>query len=71
MNSKNEKLILLNCREASEFLNGIKSPWSLYQLAKRGKVPHIKIGKNLYFSKQGLENWICGLEAESVEKMAK
>ena len=46
----------LNVEEASLFLNLAKA--TLYSLSSSSKIPVIKKGKRLYFSKQSLIDWL-------------
>jgi hypothetical protein len=46
----------LNVEEASVFLNLAKA--TLYSLSSTSKIPVIKKGKRLYFSKQSLIDWL-------------
>lgn len=46
----------LNIEEASKFLNLAKA--TVYTLTSAGKIPVIKKGKRLYFTKQELIDWL-------------
>lgn len=61
---------LLSISEASIFLN-LKVP-TIYGLVSRSAIPHNKVGKKLYFSKQDLFEWIkSGRKMTVAETMAK
>lgn len=44
------------------------SDWTIYELAKKGKIPHFKIGKRVYFRRSSLITWIAEQELASVAK---
>lgn len=48
---------LLIIQQAAEFLH--ISRHTVYGLASRRKIPHMKKGKRLYFSKKDLTEWIA------------
>lgn len=48
-------------REAAIYLK-VFSYWSLLQLAKENKVPHLKIGRRVFFRKDSLGAWLDSLE---------
>lgn len=50
--------------EISAYLNIPKS--TLYKLSQKGKIPSVKIGKQLRFRKTSLNKWISEQEAESI-----
>jgi excisionase family DNA binding protein len=55
-----DKFFTLN--EVSKYLKIPKS--TLYKLSQRGKIPSIKIGKQLRFRKSSLDNWLSVKEAK-------
>ncbi|NPV80170.1 MAG: helix-turn-helix domain-containing protein [Firmicutes bacterium] len=52
--------------EAAEFL-GI-SYWKLLELAKAGKVPHIRLPGRILFRRESLERWLEEQEQASVQR---
>ncbi|MFX3626069.1 MAG: helix-turn-helix domain-containing protein [bacterium] len=46
----------LNVNEASKYLD-IAKP-TLYALTSKRKIPHMKVGKKLYFDKAELDSWL-------------
>lgn len=57
--------ITLKAREAASFL-GI-SYWKLLDMAKRGEIPHVRVGKLLLFRRDSLENWLVKQEQRNVQ----
>lgn len=51
-----EKDVFINLNDAGVFLNLAKA--TIYGLVSAGKIPYMKQGKKLYFSKQELTNWL-------------
>ncbi|MFZ5768637.1 MAG: helix-turn-helix domain-containing protein [Bacillota bacterium] len=56
----------LRAQEAAEILN--LSPWTLYRLAREGRVPHVRIGGRVLFRRSSLIAWLDRQEAESVRQ---
>lgn len=64
-----QKVRLLDAAEAVEFLDNKFSKWTLYELVKKGQIPHLKIGGNrVYFRPEALVDWLIKLEQASVAK---
>lgn len=57
----------LTIDEASKFLNLAKA--TVYTLTSAGKIPVIKKGKRLYFTKQELMNWLKKGRKKTVEEI--
>ncbi|MGI6513509.1 MAG: excisionase family DNA-binding protein [Syntrophomonadales bacterium] len=55
----------MRAREAARFL-GI-SYWKLLDMAKRGEIPHVRVGKLVLFRRNTLEGWLANQEAASVQ----
>jgi hypothetical protein len=62
--------LVLNLSEAAELLG--HTPTQLYERTRaRGRarqripIPHLRIGKRIYFRRESLEKWILELEAEA------
>lgn len=51
-------------RDAAKYL-GI-SYWKLLDMAKRGEIPHVRVGKLVLFRRDTLDAWLAELEAASV-----
>ena len=54
----------ITAREAAKYL-GI-SYWKLLQLAKAGKIPHIRFPGRILFRRKGLDEWLAEQERKSV-----
>lgn len=54
----------LRAREAAELLN--VSAWTVYRLAREGRIPHVRIGCRVLFRRSSLIAWLDRQEAESV-----
>jgi len=55
----------MRAREAARFI-GI-SYWKLLDMAKRGEIPHVRVGKLVLFRRNTLEGWLANQEAASVQ----
>lgn len=44
------------------------SPWKLRDLAKRGAVPHFRIGNRFMFRRAALDKWMQEMEDASVHQ---
>lgn len=53
-------------KRAAEYV-GI-SYWKLLELAKAGKVPHIRLDGRLLFRRESLDNWLADREAASLRR---
>jgi excisionase family DNA binding protein len=49
---------LWDTRQAAEFLH--LNRFTLYRMAGRRKIPHLRIGRKLLFDKSRIEKWIEG-----------
>lgn len=52
---------LMDAKHAAAYTQ-VFSYWTLLDYAKRGKVPHIRIGKRVFFRAESLDQWLKGLE---------
>lgn len=50
---------LLNDKEAAEFLGGLH-PKSIQRMARRGEIPHYRVGKYYRYRLSELNQWLCG-----------
>ena len=41
---------------------GAASPWFIRQIISRGELPHLRIGKKFYVSREALDGWISKRE---------
>jgi len=57
---------LMDAKEAARYL-GVLSYWSLLDLAKRGEVPHVRVGRRVFFRAEALDAWVRGLETGGVK----
>ena len=62
---------LLDAVEAVAFLGNKISKWSLYELVKRGEIPHVKICRRIYFRASTLIAWLSEKEAASIHRESK
>ncbi|KAF1083875.1 Helix-turn-helix domain protein [Sporotomaculum syntrophicum] len=44
------------------------SYWKLLELAKAGKIPHIRVGNRVLFRRESLDAWMAEQEAASIAK---
>lgn len=40
---------------------------TIYDLVKAGKIPHIRLGRRIYFSQEAIDDWIRVQEAQSTK----
>lgn len=52
---------LMDGREAAKYIR-VLSYWSLLDLAKRGGIPHVRVGKRIFFRAEALDTWIKEIE---------
>ena len=64
-------LDLMDGKELEVYLGGKLSYWTLLELAKAGELPHIRIGRRVFFRKQAIDAWLIELETGSVKKQAE
>jgi excisionase family DNA binding protein len=55
--------ITLKAREAASLL-GI-SYWKVLEMAKRGEIPHVRVGKLVLFRQDTLHRWLAEQEASN------
>lgn len=63
---------MMAAKEAGIYIGGPDTPVSYYtmlQWAKRGKIPHCKIGSRVLFSQEAIDTWIEQQEAASVKSL--
>lgn len=56
----------LTAAEAAEYLG--TSYWNLLQMAKKGLIPHIRIGRRVLFRQESLETWLANQESHSLQR---
>jgi excisionase family DNA binding protein len=56
---------LLTAEQVAEML-GVTTDW-VWAQARKGVIPHIRLGRNRRFREDAVENWLRQLEAESVK----
>jgi len=66
-NSEEKTQDFLSIEEASKFLNLAKA--TVYTLTSAGKIPVIKKGKRLYFTKQELMDWLKKGRKKTIEEI--
>lgn len=59
---------MLDAGKAARYLN--VSKWLVYELAKQKILPHIRIGKRLFFRKATLDDWLQSQEYASTNNVA-
>ncbi len=59
---------LMNGKELEMYLGGKLSYWTLLELAKTGELPHIRIGRRVFFRRQAIDEWLTGLETGSIKQ---
>jgi excisionase family DNA binding protein len=57
---------MLEAQEAADYLK--ISYWTLLEKARKGLVPHVRIGRRVIFSQEGLDQWMADQEAQSIYK---
>ena len=58
---------LMDGREAAKYIDKY-SYWSLLELAKQGIIPHIRIGRRVFFRQDSLDKWLDDLETGGTPK---
>ncbi len=61
---RNETNLLLTVDQVAEILN--VPPRRVYELAKSGNLPSVRIGRLVRFSRRAIEDWMARLERKSV-----
>lgn len=56
----------IEAKEAAELLG--LSEWSVYNLARRRVLPHIKVGRRILFRRASLLDWLDEREQASVQQ---
>ncbi len=56
----------LAAKEGAEYIGC--SYWTILEMAKAGKIPHIRVGKRVLFRRESLDEWLKEQEAASVVK---
>ncbi len=59
----------VTAEEAAEVVG--LSPWTIYSLARRGAIPHVRIGRRVLFRRSSLLQWLEAEERASVKTPAK
>lgn len=59
----------IEAAEAAEILG--LSTWTVYALARRGEIPHVRVGRRLLFRRATLLAWLEAREAESVRRQGE
>ena len=54
----------MTASEAADLLG--LSGWTVYDLARRREIPHVRIGRRILFRHESLLNWLAEREAASV-----
>ena len=60
---------LMDGKAAAEYV-GVLSYWTILDLAKRGKLPHIRVGRRVFFRAEALDKWVRNLETGGAESEA-
>ena len=60
---------LYDAHELEAYLKRKLSYWTILERAKRGEIPHLKIGRKVFFRKESIDAWLIGLEAGSVKSI--
>ncbi len=50
---------LLNDAQAATFLGGLH-PKSVQRMARRGEIPHYRVGRHYRYRASQLDDWLCG-----------
>lgn len=58
--------VTLKAKEAAQYLGC--SYWKLLEMVKKGEIPHIRVGKLVFFRKVTLDQWLGEQEIKSMEK---
>lgn len=57
---------VMSAQEAArDFFKGKVSYWKILELAKRGEIPHSRIGSRVLFRRESLEAWMAEQEKNS------
>lgn len=54
----------IRAQEAAELLG--LSPWTIYKLAREGRLPHVRIGARVLFRRSTIMEWLARQEAGSL-----
>jgi len=61
----------MNGRELEIYLGGKLSYWTLLELAKTGELPHIRVGRRVFFRREAIDAWLADLETGSLKRTEK
>jgi len=61
--------VLLDIDKAAEFVH-LKKSW-LYQLTSLRKIPHLKRGRKLFFSKSELSQWLLEGRVKTISELER
>lgn len=54
----NSRRRLIGVDDVAEILGG-RSRWSVYDLARKGVIPHVRVGRSVLFDPDALDAWIA------------
>lgn len=51
--------VVMTAKQAAhEYFGGTVSYWKLLDLAKNGKIPHVRVGERISFRRKTLDDWM-------------
>ena len=65
--SKNESLLLSAKQASVELFNGVRSDWDLLAAARKKQIPHLRLGKLIFFSPETIREWIKEQSIASIQ----
>lgn len=64
-----ESNMIMTPKEMSEkFFGGGKSTWAILTAARKGQIPHFRIGRRVYFEADAIKQWAMRQSLLSVDK---
>ena len=49
---------------------GVSRDW-IYAEVRAGRIPHVRLGRNVRFRSATIEDWLCGLESGTIPSTSK
>jgi len=67
LDEKNEPMLLGANRASIDLFDGVRSGWDLLTAARKKQMPHVVIGKRVFFSPEAIREWIKEQSVASIQ----
>lgn len=68
MESDKQKKLIKGIEPLAKYLD--TSEWSIRNLIRKGRIPHVKIGRRIYFDKEVIDRWIAKHSQKEISRGA-